>query len=122
MAEIDYDKMLELADEVHTAVSFVEEDEDDSRFKYSCILHFDNAADPVWQFDHQGKARDGKYPDVVNPQQYSIYQVWTVGTVEPGLTTREPVDRALEEDEYMLATHVDLTEPSVEVDITEGWA
>jgi hypothetical protein len=120
MAEIDYEKMIELDDEARTAVDFIEENTAETRFKYRCLIHFDDAADPVWQWDHQGKARDGKYPDVVQTQQYSIWQVWTKGTTDPGLITREPVDRPLKDFEYMLETRVDLIAGTAETITTVG--
>jgi hypothetical protein len=120
MAEVDYTKILELADEAHTAVSFVNENPADTRFKFSCLIHVDDAADPVWQFDHQGKARDGKYPDVRNAQEYTIWQVWTVGTMEPGLITREPFDRPLKDFEYLIETVVDTVQGTVTSETTMG--
>ena len=116
--EIDYEKMLELDDGLKTAVDFIEENEAETRFKYRCVIHFDDAADPVWQFDLQGKARDGQYPNVINVTEYDIYQVWCLGDIEPGLTTREPVERPLESFEYMLVTHV--KDGNVTVDVVQG--
>jgi hypothetical protein len=118
MAEIDYEKLIELSD--GTPAELVYENPADTRFKYSCVLHVDDAADPVWQWDFQGKARDGAYPDMVNTQKYSIWQVWTVGTTEPGLITREPVDRPLKDFEYMLQTDVDLVAGTAETTTTMG--
>jgi hypothetical protein len=120
MAEINYDHILELADPARSAVSFMSEDDDGQRFRFTCVIHKDNAADPVWQWDQQGKARDGAYPDIVNAQDYTISQVWTVGTMEPGLTTREPVDRALESFEYMIVTKVDIAAGTVTSETIQG--